>query len=195
LAPLSGAAAFAAEPAAQRRVWRVISGGRAAPAWIVGRLVHEALRLWLLPAGLEAAALEARLRPLAWELGLTEPATIQTALRETRRLLERLRAHPLYGDIESASERQHAVPCQLGAEIGTLDVLYRLPAGWVLADFRTDELRSQAALAKVLPGYEQALARYAGAVMDQLGLAARPRALLVFLNLKGALSVMPLRPT
>jgi len=184
----------------QRRVWRVISGGRAAPAWVVGRLVHEALRLWLLPPAQEAMAseaeaFEARLRPLAWALGLTEPATVQTALRETRRLLERLRAHPLAAEIESAAERQHAVPCQLGDTAGTIDLLYRLPGGWVLADFRTDELRTDAALEKVLPGYRQTLGRYAGAVLGQLQLAAPPRALLVFLNLKGAVSVIPLRPT
>lgn len=175
----------------QRRVWRVVTRGRAAPAWIVGGLVHEALRHWLLH--LEALALEARLRPLAWEMGLTEAATIRTALRETRGLLERLRAHPLFAEIESAAERQHGVPCVLdNGQMGTIDVLYRLPAGWVVADFRTDELRDEAGLNRVLPSYQRELAGYAGAVARQLNLPRPPRALLVFLNLKGGVSAMPL---
>jgi len=75
---------------------------------------------------------------------------------------------------------------------GTIDLLYRLPAGWTVADFRTDELRDDAALARVLPGYRQQLAGDAGAVAQQLSLPDQPRALLVFLNLKGSVSVIPL---
>jgi hypothetical protein len=170
-------------------VWRVITGGRSAPAWIVGGLVHEALRLELLH--LDSEALAARLRPLAWELGLTEPAAIHTALREARRLLERLAGHPLCAEIEADSERQRAVPCVLDdGETGLLDVLYHTPAGWVVADFRTDELRTDAALAQVLPGYQDELAAYGRAVAGQLSLPQLPQAKLVFMNLKGAVRVI-----
>jgi len=191
--PLAAGLALAGPaPAAetQRRVWRVITGGRTAPAWVVGRLVHEALRHWVLD--LDAAALEARLRPVAWELGLTEAATIHTALRETRRLLERLRAHPLFAEIDQCAERYHAVPALLDGVTHTIDLLYRLPAGWVVADFRTDELRDDAALAGVLPDYCQQLERCARALAQQLQLPAQPRALLVFLNLKGAVAALAL---
>jgi hypothetical protein len=47
----------------------------------------------------------------------------------------------------------------------------------------------------VLPGCQQELERYAGAVMSQLQLPAPPLALLVFLNLEGAVRVIPLRTT
>ena len=177
-----------------RRVWRVItdSAPRAAPAWVVGRLVHEALRHWALRLG--ASELEARLRPMAWELGLTQAATIHAALREAGRLLERLHAHPLFAEIDQCAERYHALPCLLDGLPGTIDLLYRLPVGWTVADFKTDELRDDAALAEVLPGYRKQLARYASALAQQLNLPGQPRALLVFLNLKGSVNAIPVSP-
>ena len=183
-------AALAPDSETHNRVWRVVTDGRTAPAWVVGRLVHEALRHWAL--NLAASELEARLRPAAWELGLTEPATIRAALSEARRLLERLRAHSLFAEIDLCAERYHAVPCLIDGRMGTIDLLYRLPAGWTVVDFKTDELRDDAALAVVLPKYRRQLANYASALAQQLSVPDQPRALLVFLNLKGSVSAIPL---
>ncbi len=183
-------AALVPDPVRHNRVWRVVTDGRSAPAWVVGRLVHEALRHWALNLG--ASELEARLRPLALELGPTEPAAIQAALSEARRMLERLHAHPLFAEIDQSAERYHAVPCLIDGVPSTLDLLYHLPTGWTVVDFKTDELRDDLALAQVLPEYRNVLARAASALAEQLSWPGQPRALLVFLNLKGSVSAIPL---
>ena len=104
---------------------------------MVGRLVHEALRRWSFPDD----SFEAFLRPLALETGLTDPAEIHATLGEVRRLLERLRAHPLYTEIDAA-EHHHEIPYHLPGDSGIIDLLYRSDAGWFLVDFKTDEVRS-----------------------------------------------------
>ena len=184
-APLTVAQA-SIEVEAHDRVWRVIAthGGRSAPAWVVGKLTHEALRRWTF------VDLETHLRPTALEAGLTEASAIGEALRETRRLLERFRAHPLFIEMDQAAERHHELPYVLGAEAGVMDVLYRVADGWVVADFKTDDVRDESALARVLPEYRAQLRRYAEAVTAQLHLPAPPRTQLIFLNWRGEARVI-----
>ncbi|MEK6574775.1 MAG: PD-(D/E)XK nuclease family protein, partial [Chloroflexota bacterium] len=164
------------------RVWRVVAPSHTPPAWVVGKLVHEALRRWTFP---DAANIESRLRPTAVASGLTDEAIIREALREARRLLERFRAHPLFAEMDAASERHHEIPYVLGGDIGVMDVLYRLPSGWAIADFKTDRVRDEAEMHDVIrnEGYESQIKRYADAAAAQLG--ERPRTLLVFLNVGG----------
>ncbi len=168
------------------RVWRVIAAGRDAPAWVVGKLVHEALRRWTF------TDLEARLRPVALKVGLTGEAAIHEALGEAARLLERFRAHPLFAEIDAALERHHEVPYVLGDDAGVIDLLYRTPGGWAIADFKTDELHDESQLEAVLPKYRTQLERYVEAVTGQLNLPVGPQGQLVFLNLRGAVKMVGL---
>jgi ATP-dependent exoDNAse (exonuclease V) beta subunit len=172
------------------RVWRVITGSRSVPAWVVGKLAHEALRRWRLEAA--PAELEAQMRPAALAAGLSEDRAIRQALREARRLVERFRAHPLYAEIDSAAERYHELPYLAAGDVGVIDALYRTPLGWTIVDFKTDELRDDGDLGRVLPRYQGQLRRYVEAVRGQLGLRTDPRAILVFLNLRDAVQVVPL---
>jgi ATP-dependent helicase/nuclease subunit A len=169
-----------------QRVWRVVSKTKRpqAPAWVVGRLVHEALRRWRFPGD----GFEAFLRPFTLEAGLTNQVEIHAAILEACRLLERFRAHPLYGEIDPA-ERRHEVPYFLPEGRGIIDLLYRTPAGWVIVDFKIDEVRSdEEARATILrEGYDHQVARYAGAVATLLGVQAKTR--LVFLNVNNSLAV------
>jgi len=176
----------APETGARDRVWRVImrGAGRSVPAWVVGQLVHEAVRRWTFDE------VEERLRPAALGLGLADEADLSAALREASRLLERFQAHPIFAEIGAASERHHEVPYLHDGDAGVIDLLYRTPEGWAIADFKTDELRGEAELQRVLPRYSEQLRRYAAAVMAHLRLPTRPRAQLVFLNLEGAVQVM-----
>jgi ATP-dependent helicase/nuclease subunit A len=194
VAPLSAEHIAEAEAVEGRdQVWRVISAGRSAPAWVVGKLVHEALRRWTFPMGSDSSAdFEAHLRPVALRVGLADEAAIGAALREAGRLLARFRAHPLFVEVDAALERHHEVPYILGGDVGVIDLLYRTPDGWVIADFKTDELRDEAALDSVLPKYRAQVKRYVEAVAAQLSLPAPPRAQLAFLNLRGAIRVMAL---
>jgi ATP-dependent helicase/nuclease subunit A len=175
-----------------RRVWRVIPRAQRphGPAWVVGKLVHEAIRRWRFPElGSPAPALEAFLRPLALEAGLTDPVEIRLTLAETRRLLERLRQHPLYAEIDS-SQRYHEVPYALPGDQGIIDLLYHGPQGWVIVDFKTDEARNAAEVEAIIQrqGYWEQLGRYVEAVTSQLG--QRPLARLVFLQVGNHVQVV-----
>jgi ATP-dependent exoDNAse (exonuclease V) beta subunit len=162
-----------------QRVWRVVSKTKRphAPAWLVGRLVHESLRRWRFPDD----EFEAFLQPFALEAGLTDPKEIHAAIQEVRRLLERFRAYPLFAELDAA-ERHHEVPYFLPDDRGVMDLLYRTEAGWFIIDFKTDEVRSDAEALEAIRqnGYDRQVARYAEAVAAQLQVQAKTR--LVFLN-------------
>jgi hypothetical protein len=98
-------AARDAEP--PRRVWRIVPRTRRqrAPAWVVGTLVHAALRHWRFAEG----GLEAFLRPLALEMGLVDPDLVHASVLETTRMLRRFRAHPTWAVLDAA-QRWHEVP-------------------------------------------------------------------------------------
>jgi ATP-dependent exoDNAse (exonuclease V) beta subunit len=103
-----------------QRVWRIVSTTKRphAPAWLVGRLVHEALRRWRFDD------LDDFLRPFALESGLTDEGEIRAAIHESRRMLDRLRAHPIFSELDSA-ERHHEVPYYSPEGRGIIDLLYR----------------------------------------------------------------------
>jgi ATP-dependent exoDNAse (exonuclease V) beta subunit len=166
------------------RVWRVVPRAKrpTGPAWVVGKLVHEAIRRWRFP---DAADFEVFLYPHALEAGLTDQAEITNAMRQARRLLERFRAHPLWAEM-NAAQRWHELPYTLADDTGIIDVLYRNgDAMWTIADFKTDEIRhaDQVAQQVTEKKYDEQLRRYADAVKAQLGI--RPQTMLVFLNVAG----------
>jgi ATP-dependent helicase/nuclease subunit A len=170
-----------------RRVWRIVSKRESrAPAWLVGRLVHESLRRWHFPD----ADFDTFLRPFALESGLTDEAQIRTAIQGSRRMLEHLRAHPLFNELEAA-ERHHEVPYYLSDPDGRgiIDLLYRSASNWCIIDFKTDEVHSEEEARDTIrrAGYDRQLARYAEAIEKQLKIQAKTR--LVFLNVDGEVKV------
>jgi ATP-dependent exoDNAse (exonuclease V) beta subunit len=169
-----------------QRVWRVVSKAKrpTGPAWVVGKLVHEALRHWRFPG----AGFDTFIRPFALEAGLTDPTEIRATIQEVRRLLERFRAHPLYAEIESA-ERYHEVPYVSPGDHGVIDLLYRNDAGWCLVDFKTDRVRSEREARDTVKqeGYDQQVQRYAEAVTAHLG--QRPKTMILFLHVGGKVMV------
>ena len=175
------------------RVWRVVPRSRrpGGPAWVVGKLVHEALRRWRFPS---EDNFDVFLWPFALEAGLTDAAEIQATLNEARRLLNRFQAHPLCAEMGSAV-RYHEVPYALAGDSGVIDMLYRSDGGWTIVDFKTDELRSLDEMRETIrnEGYDAQVRRYADAVAAQLG--QRPRARLVFLRVAGEVQVIDLPST
>jgi ATP-dependent helicase/nuclease subunit A len=164
-----------------QRVWRIVSKTKTprAPAWLVGRLVHEAIRRWHFPND----DFENFLKPFALEAGLTDPKEIHAAIQESRRLLERLRVQPLFKELDSA-ERHHEVRYDLPDGRGIMDLLYRTADGWFIIDFKTDEVRSESEARETISRaqYDRQVARYAQAVATLLKVQAKAR--LVFLNAK-----------
>ncbi|MEK7275720.1 MAG: 3'-5' exonuclease [Chloroflexota bacterium] len=171
------------------RLWRVVAPSHTPPAWVVGKIVHEALRRWMFP---DTPNFDSRLRPTAFASGLTDEALTRAALREARRLLERFRAHSLFAEMDAASERYHETPYVTAGDTGIIDVLYRSPSGWTIADFKTDEARDEAQARAIIreKEYDAQLSRYAEAAAAQLG--ERPRTLLVFLNVGSEVCAIPL---
>ena len=162
-----------------RRVWRVVPRTRhpSGPAWVVGKLVHEAIRHWRFPED----GFEAFLSPFALEAGLTDQAEIRATIHAAGRLLKRFQAHPLWAEIDAA-ERYHEVPYAMPVDSGIIDVLYHSNDGWVIADFKTDGLQSEAEIQPAIQreGYDRQVQRYGQAVTTRLGV--RPKLLLVFLQ-------------
>ena len=187
--PLADEKTRAHESDPPQRVWRIVSKTQRprAPAWLVGRLIHEALRRWHFPDD----SFENFLRPFALESGLTDPKEIHAAIQESRRLLERLRAHPLFNELDSA-ERHHEVRYDLPNGRGIMDLLYRTESGWFIVDFKTDEAPSESEAQSTISqnGYDRQVARYAQAIENQLKVKAKTR--LVFLNVKNSLAIFDL---
>lgn len=144
---------------------------------MIGTLVHEAIRHWRFPDD----DFEAFITPFALESGLTDRAEIRGTIRSVERLLKRFQANPLWVEI-NAAERYHEMPYAVPGDRGIIDLLYRSGAGWVIADFKTDELHSEAEVGPTIQrqGYDRQVQRYAEAVVAQLG--AYPKLLLVFLQ-------------
>ncbi len=179
------------------RVWRVAPRGPRpqAPAWVVGTLVHTALRHWRFGAGLESF-----LRPFALEMGVVSEKELGAAVREATRLLQRFRAHPFWAELDQA-RRWHELPYSLLEEDslleegrpqhGIIDLLYRAGSQYRIVEFKTDELRAGADLqAHILAQrYDEQVRRYVRAVQAQLGDSVR--ASLVFLNAGRAIAIVP----
>ena len=179
------------------RVWRVVPVAQRpeGPAWVMGSLVHTALRHWRFP---DQPGLENFLRPYALEAGLTDPEEIRHTIAGARRLLARFQTHPLYAELDGA-ERHHEVPYAVEVDgvtkNGIVDLLARSDGIWTLVEFKTDELRTGADLEAHArkKGYYEQVRVYVTAVGHLLGV--RPRALLVFLNVGGQVKTVTLDTT
>jgi ATP-dependent exoDNAse (exonuclease V) beta subunit len=174
-------------------VWRVVPVAQRpeGPAWVLGSLVHTALRHWRFP---DRPGLEGFLSPFALEAGLTDPEEIRRTIAAARRLLARFQAHPLYAELDRA-ERHHEVPYAVEMDgvpkNGIVDLLARSDDTWTLVEFKTDELRAGADLAAHIreKRYNEQVGEYITAMTRLLG--ERPRALLVFLNVGRRVAVLP----
>lgn len=159
---------------------------------VVGRLVHAALRQWRFP---DRPGLADFLRPFALQAGLTGPDEIERVIAIARRLLARFQTHPLYAKLDRV-ERHHELPYTLEVNgvprSGVVDLLARLDEGWTVVEFKTDQLEAGADLGAYIKEaeYDEQVRRYAAALERLMG--ARPRALLVFLNVGGAVEVVRL---
>jgi ATP-dependent helicase/nuclease subunit A len=174
-----------------QRVWRVVPAVARprAPAWVVGKLVHQALAQWRFPAEDYAHWAEAR----AQSHGLTDARQVRDAIARSRRMLVRFRAHPLYAEMNAATPRLHEVPySRLVAgrvESGIIDALYLHDGRWRVVEFKTDDVRDEVELDVLLAekDYRPQTRRYVTAVEVLLG--QMPCAYLCFLNVGGRVYV------
>jgi len=168
--------------------WRA-TGSQSVPAGVIGQMVHKAIQLWLFPDDprliplLEAAALQA---------GLADEAQRVDAIRRARELLERFRLHPLWDEIDTATERYHELPYirmrEDHSETGYIDLLYRNGTTWKIIDFKTDIIRDQTTQEKLVEQYKLQIHRYGEAIASLTGQMAE--SYLCFLDDHGAISTL-----
>ena len=175
-----------------QRVWRVVPAAKRphAPAWVVGSLVHEALAAWRFledyPAADVQHSFERWAEARARSYGLADPGQLDDAVHRSAQLLVRFRAHSLYAEMAGAEQRLHEVPysAQVDEQVesGIMDALYRRDGRWTIVEFKTDELRNQADLDRLLKeeDYLAQANRYLAAAERLLGQA--PRLVLCLLN-------------
>lgn len=177
----------------QRMVWRIVPATPrpGAPAWLVGKLVHEALAGWRFPGADFDEWAESR----AQSYGLVDSTRVADAVRETRRLMARFRDHELFLEMDAAEARHHEIPYDRPGgngqpEHGIIDVLCRRDGRWMVVDFKTDRILDEGQLNYVLreKKYRAQMARYVAAVETLLG--ERPLARLCFLNYQGGVKIV-----
>ena len=175
-----------------RRVWRVVPRTKSqhGPAWVVGTLVHAALRSWRFAE----VGLESFLRPLALEMGVVDPDLVHASVLGAARMLRRFRAHPMWAELDAA-QRWHEVPFSVmedgRPENGVIDLLYRVGGSFKIAEFKTDRISADKDLRDHIrkERYDEQVRRYLRAVGLQLGVEAE--ASWVFLNVDNEVVVMP----
>jgi ATP-dependent exoDNAse (exonuclease V) beta subunit len=154
---------------------------------VIGSLAHEALAAWRFPAdpGFDFERWgEARARGY----GITDSRQLIDAVRRSRQLLLRFRAHALFEEMNSVDQRLHEVPYSLvvdgQVESGIIDALYRHDGTWTLVEFKTDRVKDRSELERLLDeGYAAQAQRYVAAGEQLLG--QRPVCILCMLNYGG----------
>jgi ATP-dependent helicase/nuclease subunit A len=175
----------------EERTWRATGTGAQVPPGVVGQLVHKAIERWVFPD-------DPRLVPLLERtilgLGISSEDQRVAAVKRSLELLGRLRVHPLWEEIDQASVRYHEVPYlrQPGdyTETGYIDLLFKSTEGWQVVDFKTDVIRDEQGLQKLVETYRRQMQRYAGAVQGLLGEPAGVK--ICFLDDRGRVRVVGL---
>ncbi len=153
---------------------RATGGAGWIPGNVIGNMVHKAIQRWVFPGDSKCDAL---LRTAALDAGLATEVQVQAAVEEAGELLSRLRAAPIFTEIEGVIERYHEVPYtrEAGdhAETGYIDVMYRDMEGWQVVDFKTDAIVSEEHRSELVAEYTNQMRRYADAIEALLGETAR----------------------
>lgn len=174
-----------------RRVWRVVpvTAHASAPSWVVGNLVHLALRDWAFPDEV-GRGFYLRAAAAARNAGLTDEDRIRNAVQRAGRMLMRFQATDLYVQMSAAEERLTEVPYSLldgdsRLDTGVIDALWRTDAQWHLVEFKTDRIQDQEELERQLreKDYVAQVTRYIDAAERLLG--QRPKPTLCLLNYAG----------
>lgn len=170
------------------RLWRASQPDDHVPGDVLGSMVHKALQHWLFPGD---PRLESLLKAEAFNAGLASEKQRATVVQQATALLERLRKHPIWEEIDAAQERHSELPYTYQVEGRTenrfIDLLYRSGDQWRIVDFKTDAIQSPAQKEELLNAYIPQVQRYRGAVKALLGVDAA--ASICFLDDRGDVGV------
>ncbi len=158
----------------------------AAPARIVGDVVHRALQLWKFPDQGESEFIDWAGAELKGR-GVIRESEVKNGYRRVKDILERFQAHELFGRMTRAEILLHEVPYSIGEKgkpgrSGVIDALFKDEGRWYIVEFKTDEIRDKKRFDWVWQheDYKQQVGRYINAVNVILG--EEPEAVLCFLN-------------
>lgn len=172
-----------------RPIWRATGTSRAVPHNVIGKMVHKALELWLFPGN---PRLDHLLETSALNAGLASEQQRTAATHRAWKLLERLHAHPIWEEMDGATERHHEVPYSRlhdgHTETGYIDLLYYSASGWQVLDFKTDAIANPTERDRLTQQYRAQMQRYLGAVTNLTGSKAHAR--LCFLDDHGSISLV-----
>ena len=158
----------------------------AAPARIVGDVVHRSLQLWKFPSTGEAdfidwASAEFKSR------GVIRESEIKNGYRRVKSILERFEDHELFERMGKADQLLHELPYSFGgvdepSQAGIIDAIFKENGHWFIVEFKTDEIRDKQRFDWVWQheDYQQQVGKYILAA--ELALGEKPGAILCFLN-------------
>lgn len=158
---------------APNRVESIATQQDSVPAYLIGQIVHEALRHWHIPSQCSDTHLDKILTAYAWRFGLTKPEAIQEALSRSRMLLNQFEGSETYLAIEAAQEVYREMPFMYRLEDtvihGIIDVVYQDKAGdWHVGDYKTGFV-SQDQFRQHAQRYHLQIGIYASALSAHLG--------------------------
>jgi ATP-dependent helicase/nuclease subunit A len=169
--------------------WRATAQDTELPGKVLGNLVHQALHHWCFPGDPQ---LDALLEKEALQAGLVSENKRAQAVDQAIELLERLRQHPIWRQIDTAAERYHELPyaVQLGSrsENRYIDLLYRKGDRWQIIDFKTDPITTPGYREDLIVKYSPQVRRYQRAVKQLLGVEAK--AFICFLDDHGQVTLV-----
>ena len=175
-----------------RRDWRTTGERIHPPAAVIGSMVHKAIECWLFPGD---ESFDKLLSTVALGAGLVDQHQQAEALAQARKLLGRLREHPLWAEVSASEGRYHEVPYSRPlpggrVDAGVIDLLYRQGSEWVLVDFKIDELKDDAEAEAATGEYRRQMERYTQVARLLLGAAVSPR--LCYLDCRGEVRIISL---
>ena len=157
-------------------LWRASVQEKEVPGRVLGSLVHQAIAAWLFPGD---PGLEALLQAESFNAGLASENQREDALERALELLERLRRHPLWQELNTCPERFTEIPYTYRLygkpASGQIDMLYHIGERWYILDFKTDPILAPAYKEDLLRQYIPQARRYRQAVKTLLGVDAVSR--------------------
>ena len=162
------------------------------PARVVGDVVHKALELWKFPARRETDFIEwveAEFR----KAGVYPEEAVKLGYRRVRDILDRFSGTDLYQRMDRAKVILREVPFHLEEKdavlvSGSIDALFKEESGWVLVEYKTDQIVTGAEIPWHDLDYVEQVEGYLDAAEQILG--QRPEPVLCFLDYGGRVKLI-----
>lgn len=153
-----------------------------------GALAHKAIELGLDPSDDRFATFA---KSFMYSAGISDRVVIAKMVERTRALLVRYNHQPIAEAVREAERKHHelryTIPGNGFANTGIIDLLVKLPEGWVILDFKTDEISTDEELDGLLETYRPQLQRYKAALYNIMKINAVPK--ICFLDDRGEVTV------